>query len=145
LLAFLTSYNAPARLTQIVSNLLTNALKYTPDQGHVWLSAEKQGREIIVRVQDDGIGIAPEMLPRLFDPFAQGSHIESRSEGGIGIGLALVRSLVQMHGGRVGVLSEGAGKGSEFIVYLPAAEHRMAVLHAVPVAGRHRSREDECS
>ncbi len=112
----------PGRLTQIVSNLLTNAVKYTPDGGHIELRVERQGREVILRVRDNGLGISAEMLPKVFDPFAQGSHAEDRSDGGIGVGLALVRTLVQLHGGRVQACSAGHGQGSEFVVHLPAVE-----------------------
>src|SRR5262249_20675881 len=100
----------PTRLTQVLSNLLTNAAKYTPEGGHIWLSAEQQDGEVVVRVRDDGLGIPPEVLPRVFDLFVQAEDSAGHSHGGLGIGLALVKSLVEMHGGKVGVRSDGPGK-----------------------------------
>jgi len=109
----------PLRLEQVLSNLLGNALKYTPAGGHVHLSVKRNGDEIEIRVKDDGAGIAPDVLPRIFDLFAQDERTLARSQGGLGLGLSLVRSLVQMHGGQVSARSEGPGRGSEFIVRLP--------------------------
>ncbi len=111
----------PMRLEQIVVNLLTNAAKYTPSGGHIQLSAGVEGKEIIILVRDDGLGISPELLARMFDLFAQEDRSLARSEGGLGIGLTLVRSLVEMHGGTVTATSAGSGLGSEFVVRLPAA------------------------
>jgi signal transduction histidine kinase/ActR/RegA family two-component response regulator len=110
----------PTRLVQVLSNLLNNAMKYTNDGGGVWLTAERDGQEVVLRVQDTGIGIAPELLPRVFDLFTQGERGLDRSQGGLGIGLTMVRSLVEMHGGCVAGHSDGPGRGSEFIVRLPA-------------------------
>jgi PAS domain S-box-containing protein len=107
------------RLAQVVANLLTNAAKYTPPHGHVWLSAAREGGQVVIRVRDDGEGIGPELLPRVFDLFVQGRRTIARSEGGLGLGLALVKSLVTLHGGTVGASSEGAGRGSEFVVRIP--------------------------
>ncbi|HJT75642.1 MAG TPA: ATP-binding protein, partial [Gemmataceae bacterium] len=112
------------RLAQVVANLLHNAAKYTGEGGHVRLAVERHGGEAVVRVRDDGMGIPAELLPRVFDLFTQGDRALARSEGGLGIGLTLVRSLVEMHGGRVEAHSEGPGKGSEFVVYLPVLERR---------------------
>ena len=109
----------PARLAQIFGNLLTNAAKYTDRGGNIWVTAERQGSDILVSVRDTGIGISAEHLPRLFDMFSQVSPALERSQGGLGIGLALVRSLVEMHGGRVEARSAGLGQGSEFLVRLP--------------------------
>jgi len=109
----------PARLEQILVNLLNNAAKYTEPGGRIWLTCAQQGEEIVLRVRDTGMGIPADMLPRIFDPFIQVDQSLTRSQGGLGIGLALVRSLVEMHGGRVAVHSEGLGQGSEFLVYLP--------------------------
>jgi PAS domain S-box-containing protein len=109
----------PTRLAQVVANLLTNAAKYTPEGGHIGLSAEAAGGEVVVRVRDDGIGIPPEMLPRVFDLFTQAEPAMSQSQGGLGIWLTLVKSLVEMHGGTVSVHSGGPGRGSEFVVRLP--------------------------
>jgi signal transduction histidine kinase len=111
----------PDRLAQVVSNLLTNAAKYTERGGRVTVSAERRGDAIAIRVQDTGIGIAPEMLPRVFDMFVQEPQALDRSRGGLGLGLTIVRSLVAMHGGTVEVHSEGRNRGSEFVVALPAA------------------------
>jgi PAS domain S-box-containing protein len=111
----------PTRLEQILVNLLSNAAKYTDDGGRIWLSAGRDGDEIVIRVRDSGVGIPSAVLPRMFDLFAQGDRSLARSEGGLGIGLTLVRSLTELHGGRVEAASEGLGKGSEFVVRLPAA------------------------
>jgi signal transduction histidine kinase len=107
------------RLVQVVVNLLTNSAKYTDEGGHVWLTAEQQGSEVVLRVRDNGIGIAPAMLSRVFDLYAQSERAVTTLQGGLGIGLKLVRSLVEMHGGTVQVFSEGPGRGSEFVVRLP--------------------------
>jgi PAS domain S-box-containing protein len=109
----------PVRLSQIFSNLLNNAAKFTDRAGQVWLTALKQGGEVLVSVRDTGIGIASEHLPRLFDMFSQASPALDRSQGGLGIGLSLVRRLVELHGGSIEAHSQGPGLGSEFIVRLP--------------------------
>jgi CheY-like chemotaxis protein len=109
----------PTRLAQVFANLLDNAAKYTEKGGHIWLSAEKQGSDAVVSIRDTGIGIAAEHLPRVFEMFSQVAPALERSQGGLGIGLALVRGLVQLHGGSVEVRSRGIGKGSEFVVRLP--------------------------
>jgi PAS domain S-box-containing protein len=136
----------PTRLAQVISNLLNNAAKYTPSPqslplgggegrvrgggGQIWLSAEVASRvtsarglsdEIVISVRDTGIGIAAEHLPRLFEMFSQVTPALERSHGGLGIGLSLVRALVELHGGKVEAFSEGLGRGSEFIVRLPVA------------------------
>ena len=114
----------PARMAQVLSNLLNNAAKYTDEGGEIALSAERQGREVVIRVRDNGTGIAPELLPHIFDMFTQADQTLSRSRGGLGIGLTLVRSLVEMHQGRVTARSGGTGKGSEFTVRLPVSRRR---------------------
>ena len=111
----------PVRLSQVLANLLTNAAKYTDVEGRVEVSAWRDGHEIVLQVKDNGIGIRADLLPRMFDLFVQGARSADRSEGGLGIGLTLVRSLVQMHGGTVVALSDGPGKGSAFVLRLPAA------------------------
>ncbi len=110
----------PTRLRQVVDNLLTNAVKYTDPGGQIQLTVCREGEEMVLCVRDTGIGIAPEMLPRIFDLFVQAERRLDRSQGGLGIGLTLVRRLVEMHGGSVQAYSEGQGKGSEFVVRLPA-------------------------
>ena len=107
-----------ARLEQVVVNLLSNACKYTEPGGHIWVSLQQEGAEAVLRVRDTGSGIAPDVLPRIFDLFAQADQSLDRSQGGLGIGLALVERLVEMHGGRVSAVSN-VGKGSEFTVRLP--------------------------
>jgi signal transduction histidine kinase/DNA-binding response OmpR family regulator len=113
----------PVRLTQIVENLLHNASKYTDPGGHIRLTARLDGGEVVLRVVDDGIGIAPDLLPRIFDTFVQGKQPVNRARGGLGLGLTLVRSLVALHGGTVSAASEGPGRGSTFEVRLPVSEH----------------------
>jgi PAS domain S-box-containing protein len=107
------------RLAQVFANLLNNATKYTEEGGRIRLAAACDGGAVVVRVCDSGIGITPAMLPHVFELFAQAERALGRSEGGLGVGLALVRQLVEMHGGSVEAHSEGAGKGSEFVVRLP--------------------------
>ncbi len=110
------------RLTQVVANLLDNAAKYTPVGGRIHLSLERRGDVAAIRVRDTGHGISRDLLPHVFDLFVQDDRSPGRVEGGLGIGLALVRQMVEMHGGSVEAHSEGAGKGSEFVVRLPVAE-----------------------
>jgi PAS domain S-box-containing protein len=123
----------PERLEQVIANLLTNAAKYTPPGGHIRLSAARDGAEAVVRVQDNGIGIRPDMLQCLFDIFQQGDRIPGHVSEGLGIGLSLVRSLVQLHGGTVTASSPGPGQGSEFVVRLLALAPTDDVATATPV------------
>jgi len=109
----------PVRIAQVIGNLLTNAAKYTEPQGQIWLSAERINGDSVLTVRDDGIGIAPEMLNQVFELFMQVDHTAKLSQGGLGIGLTLVRNLVELHGGRVEAFSQGLGTGSEFVVHLP--------------------------
>ena len=109
-----------SRVEQIVNNLLTNACKYTPPDGDIDVSVSSEGGNAVLRIRDTGLGLEPELLPKVFDLFVQGSRTLDRSEGGLGIGLTLVRRLVELHGGSVAARSEGAGKGSEFEVRMPA-------------------------
>jgi CheY-like chemotaxis protein len=109
------------RLSQVFLNLLNNAAKYTPANGSIQISGKAEGQNIVVRVRDNGIGIAPDLLPKVFDLFVQGSRSLDRAEGGLGIGLTLVREIVRLHGGSVSVSSAGVQQGSEFIVKLPLA------------------------
>jgi signal transduction histidine kinase len=105
----------PTRLQQILVNLLENAAKYTPPEGSIWLSVEISNGKVWLRVKDTGVGIAPEVLPHIFDRFVQ---VENGSQGGLGIGLNLVRDLVDLHGGTLTAFSAGPGKGSEFTIGL---------------------------
>jgi PAS domain S-box-containing protein len=115
----------PVRLAQVIGNLLTNAAKYTEPNGRIWLTAESADGAAILRVRDNGIGIAPQMLPRIFDLFVQVDHTATKSQGGLGIGLTLVKNLVEMHNGSIDAHSAGLGRGSEFVVRLPLSA-RMA-------------------
>ena len=117
----LTVNGDATRLSQVVSNLLTNAAKYTPPGGHITIRTEQDHGEVVVRVRDSGLGIAPEVLPRVFDLFVQERQAIDRSQGGLGLGLTIVRNLVERHGGTVSANSDGPGKGSEFVVRLPWA------------------------
>ncbi|MBY0527279.1 MAG: PAS domain S-box protein [Gemmataceae bacterium] len=132
------------RLAQVVGNLLNNAAKYTEEGGLIWLEAKRQGPEVIIRVRDTGVGIATDMLPRVFDLFTQVDQTLDRSQGGLGIGLTLVRRLTEKHGGRVHVSSSGPGQGSEFSVWLPvwteAPPVGPPIASARPVDGRGSGR-----
>ena len=125
----------PIRMAQVFSNLLNNAAKYSEDGGHIALTAETQGDEVLVRVTDRGIGIPAEHLPRIFEMFAQVDTAFDRSQGGLGIGLSLVKGLVGMHGGKIDAHSDGPGKGSEFVVRLP-------VVITQPSPGLHPANDD---
>ncbi len=127
----------PTRLAQILANLLNNAAKYTPSGGRIQLTAEVEGSTLLVRVSDSGIGIPAEMLPRVFDMFTQVGRSIDHSQGGLGIGLTLVRRLLEMHGGSVDAESPGINQGSTFIVKLPLAERaEAAVVETAPAAPR---------
>jgi signal transduction histidine kinase len=110
------------RLTQVLANLLNNAAKYTPAGGHIFLAVEAEGKEAVVRVRDDGVGIPGVMLGKVFDMFTQIQPDGQRSQGGLGIGLTLAKRLVEMHGGTIVACSKGEGQGAEFIVRLPRAD-----------------------
>jgi signal transduction histidine kinase len=110
------------RLAQVLSNLVNNAVKYTPRGGRITLSAGLEDGEAVVAVRDDGAGIPPDLLPHVFDLFAQGTSARERGQGGLGIGLWLVKKLVEMHGGRIEARSAGPDQGSTFTVRLPRAE-----------------------
>lgn len=122
------------RLEQIVANLLRNSVKYTPAGGRILISVQAQGEEAVLRVEDNGIGISADLLPRVFDLFAQGEVGLDRSRGGLGIGLTLVRRLVELHGGEVKAFSAGLDLGSTFIVHLPRI--------AAPVLGQPHSTKE---
>ena len=130
----------PTRMEQVVVNLLTNAAKYTEEGGHIRLTVQQEGDECVLKVEDTGVGIAPALLPYIFDLFTQAERSLARSQGGLGIGLALVQRLVELHGGRIDAHST-LGRGSEFIVRLPvatataSAERASAVEEAAGPAG----------
>jgi signal transduction histidine kinase len=109
----------PTRLTQVLVNLLNNAVKFTPATGHIWLTTERDDAEALIHVRDDGVGIAAGECSHIFEMFAQVTHASQQTRGGLGIGLSLVKTIVELHGGSVEVLSAGLGLGSEFIVHLP--------------------------
>ena len=108
------------RMAQVVGNLLANASKYSDPRSRIRIRGSREGPWVRCSVTDDGIGISPEMLPGVFEPFVQQPETVRQSRGGLGLGLTIVRSLVQQHGGRVQAMSEGLGRGSEFVVELPA-------------------------
>ena len=122
----------PVRLAQVFANLLNNAAKYTEEGGRIWLAAERQGSEVTVSVKDNGIGIMAEMLPRIFEIFTQSNRALVRSQGGLGIGLSLVKGLVELHGGSIEARSDGPGQGSEFVVRLPVAGEKLVQEPARP-------------
>ena len=109
------------RIVQVFANILNNAVKFTPRGGHIWFTADRQSHEAVVNIRDTGIGIAPDMLPRVFDMFHQAEPILDRSNGGLGIGLTLARRLVKMHDGRLEIRSPGPGEGTEVEIRLPIA------------------------
>ena len=121
------------RIAQVLSNLVNNAAKYTPAGGAITVEAHRDAREIAVTVTDNGIGIGADMLPVVFDMYAQAHHNHSMAQGGLGVGLNLVKRLVELHGGRVDVCSAGAGQGSRFTIYLPLPDGA-ALSQCAPVA-----------
>jgi len=116
----------PIRLTQVIANLLTNAVKYTPNGGLLYLGTRLDGQHFVIFVRDNGIGLTPEAMGKVFDMFTRIESEIGRSEGGLGIGLALAKGLVELHGGKMRVSSAGPGQGSEFMIYLP----RMLIVEA---------------
>jgi signal transduction histidine kinase/ActR/RegA family two-component response regulator len=129
------------RLVQVVANLLNNAAKYTPDCGHIQLAIAVQPSEVVIEVQDDGNGIAPDLAPRVFDLFTQAERSSDRSSGGLGLGLPLVRTLVELHGGTVTCSSDGIGQGSRFSVRLP----RLPEQAGSPAPAREQSRSQQAA
>jgi CheY-like chemotaxis protein len=127
-------FGDPVRLTQIVSNLLNNAVKYTPSGGAIDIEASRAGDQVVLSVRDNGVGIPAESLPHVFDLFAQVEANASESQGGLGIGLALARKLADLHGGRIEARSAGPGCGSEFRVYLPSAPRPAAGVVATDLS-----------
>lgn len=114
----------PVRLAQVIGNLLTNSAKYSEANGQIWLTAQRDGDEALLTVRDTGIGIAPDMLPHVFELFVQADHASTKAQGGLGVGLTLVKNLVEMHDGSVAAHSAGLGQGSQFVVRLPLMAHR---------------------
>jgi PAS domain S-box-containing protein len=131
----------PTRFDQVITNLVNNAVKFTDPGGRIEIALARREDGVRISVRDTGIGIEPELLPVIFDPFTQGSHSLDRAQGGLGIGLTLVHSLVEMHGGRVAAHSAGRGRGSEFVVFLPDGLEAGTEKHAagspeLPAASR---------
>src|SRR2546423_5458761 len=124
----------PVRLEQVIGNLVNNAVKFTPQSGHIWVTATlaSDAREVRINVRDDGDGISAEALPRVFDLFMQGNTSLDRAQGGLGIGLSLVRGLVELHGGTIQAKSDGPGSGSEFIITLPLPDTAPALEPTEP-------------
>jgi len=122
----LTVLGDPERLVQCIGNVLSNAAKYTPPGGEIRVDTHEEGGRAVITIADNGVGIAAEMLPRVFDLFAQGERTLDRSQGGLGVGLAIVKRLIEMHGGTVGAASDGPGRGARFEIRLP--------LHRTPAA-----------
>ena len=116
-----------ARLTQVVANLLNNAAKYQNESGRIELTVEQAGQEVVITVRDRGIGIPPQMLSEVFELFSQGERTLDRSQGGLGIGLSLVKTVVEMHGGSVSASSDGVDRGSEFVIRSPVCAPRNPV------------------
>jgi signal transduction histidine kinase len=133
------------RICQVVTNLVTNAAKYTPEGGLITVSAVREHGEVVIAVRDTGVGIPAELLPHLFDLFVQGRRTLDRAEGGLGLGLAIVRSLVELHGGTVRARSGGLHTGSEFEVRLPArdADEQVGERSAAPVPGARGAPRDK--
>ena len=129
-------YGDPARLQQIQANLLSNASRYSEQGGSVRFTLRREGDDAVIRVSDDGRGIEPSLLPRIFDMFVQGPQTIARSDGGLGIGLTLLRSLVNLHDGKVEAFSDGPGRGSTFEVRLPVASRHQAAAPAPSQAAR---------
>jgi signal transduction histidine kinase len=128
----------PIRMEQIVVNLLTNSARYTERGGQIRVELERAGSEALLRVQDNGVGLTPQVLPRVFDLFVQA---ENGYQGGLGIGLSLVRSLVDLHGGSVTAASAGPGRGSEFVVHLPLAASKSNTYETASVPTEHLQKE----
>ena len=127
-------------MTQIISNLLNNAARFTGDGGHIALAARREGARLVLSVKDDGIGIPPDMRERVFDMFAQIEWPGQRKQEGLGIGLALVKRLVEMHDGDIEARSAGAGCGSELVVRLPIAEDDRPIANGAAPAAHDAAR-----
>jgi len=129
----------PDRLTQVVGNLLSNAAKFSPDEGRIQIGLARVEGVVQIRVRDEGVGIDAQILPHVFDLFVQGDQSLDRAQGGLGVGLTVAKRLVELHGGRIAVRSEGPGRGSEFTIVLPAgalAGGEQAVAEVQPIQTR---------
>ena len=133
-------YCDPVRLAQVVQNLLDNANRFAADDGVIALKVHAHGAQLQIQVSDDGVGIDPELLPRLFNVFAQGTQQLDRAQGGLGMGLAISRNLVEMHGGTITAESEGIGRGSRFTVILPIESGEATGPHPILEVSPHASR-----
>jgi CheY-like chemotaxis protein/two-component sensor histidine kinase len=130
----------PVRINQIIGNILFNALKFTQEKGTVWVTLKTTKDDAVIRVKDNGIGISPEILPHLFSPFTQADHSLDRSTGGLGLGLSIVKGIVDLHGGKVSAFSEGLGKGSTFEIRLPLNnDEGTKKLEIMPAEKKNRS------
>jgi CheY-like chemotaxis protein len=129
----------PTRMVQVFANLINNAMKYTDAGGHISVTSSAEKGEAVVSVRDDGVGMTPALLTRAFDLFVQETRSLDRAQGGLGIGLTLVRTLVKMHGGSVSAFSEGLGRGSELVVRLPLAARVEAFPEAEGTGARDRA------
>jgi PAS domain S-box-containing protein len=125
------------RFQQVVLNLLGNAIKYTPEGGSIWVKTMQEANEIVVKIQDTGIGIAPDMVARIFELFTQAPIATDKVPDGLGVGLAVVRQIVELHGGSVQARSAGMGKGSEFTVRIPAPPQRTTLQAPMPASRTH--------
>jgi CheY-like chemotaxis protein/two-component sensor histidine kinase len=123
-----------ARLQQVFANLLTNAVKFTPRGGHMGVSLRREGTSVEIRVADTGVGISPEFLPFIFEPFRQADGRIDRGHGGLGLGLAITRQLVDLHGGTIHAASDGAGQGAAFTIRLPQASEALPIDDAMEAA-----------
>ena len=127
-----------ARLTQVVANLLNNAAKYQNESGRIELTVEQEDQDVVITVRDHGIGIPPQMLSEVFELFSQGERTLDRSQGGLGIGLSLVKTVVEMHGGSVSASSDGVDRGSEFVIRLPCLRPQESSVRVNPLPGQRQ-------
>jgi CheY-like chemotaxis protein len=130
----------PARLVQCVANLLTNATKYTDERGQIQIEARAEGDAAVISVRDNGTGIAPDLLPHIFDLFVQSKRTLDRAQGGLGIGLSVVKRLIEMHGGTVSASSAGVGQGATFTIRLPRVVRATVAAESAPAPPVNRRR-----